>query len=675
MMFDAKYYLKMNPDVAEAVARGQMTAQEHYLRYGKFENRAPSPFFDPVLYARENPDVAAAVENGTMLSLFDHFALHGQQEGREASLFFNAEVYLAANPDVAAAVEDGKMESAWFHFINHGQNEVRNTSQYFDMKAYLDANPDVAAAVEAGKTTAYDHFIEFGFKEGRDIGNGISLASFAEDPASQEAIASGDVSGLMARVAEVAPFLPAYTPPAGYEIPSNQPIPQGFVPVDGETLVIPDGVIVPDGQELPPAFRDVVTTDYGKVSDVAMDGDNNLWVGSGNPADNFNITRTSLSQVELALKGYVRGSGDVAGGGADGTYNFARGDKAGFAFSVASLGERSISDLIAEGYSFHLKIDNDSGVGFGENSILLTLQAEDAVGTGQDSGFKWVRSDAGAITDDEGKLIGGEAYATQNIQSPLWYGAIGQPGSNGALLPGNYSVSLEMRKGSEVVASQEIALDIAPISSSDAAVGSLDTIALKGDGTMINGSGNSGDDFQVVRIDAFGDSAPDIEIALGGQQRGGPATYTPGEDGAMSVPAEHMPVFKFSVASLNGEISLAELLNTYDIKLQVDTDKTADTSFITLKAVANSDSSTGGLDWLFESYDQYKLVDDQGSANVSQNIQALSWYQPNVDNELFKGTTPVDAGLYTVRLEVFEKGTVNLVGSNEVTFDVAAALG
>lgn len=670
-MFDAKYYLKMNPDVAEAVARGEMTAQEHYLRYGKFENRAPSPFFDPVLYARENPDVAAAVENGTMLSLFDHFALHGQQEGREASLFFNAEVYLAANPDVAAAVEDGKMESAWFHFINHGQNEVRNTSQYFDMKAYLDANPDVAEAVEAGTTTAYDHFIEFGFKEGRDIGNGISLASFAEDPASQEAIDSGDVSGLMARVAEVAPFLPAYTPPAGYEIPSDQPIPQDFVPVDGETLVVPDGVIVPDDQELPPAFGDIVTTDYGMVSDVAMDVDNNLWVGSGNAADNFNITRTSLSQVELALKGYVRGSGDVAGGGEDGTYNFARGDKAGFAFSVASLGERSISELIAEGYSFHLKIDNDSGAGFGEGSIILTLELEGGKDGDQFSGLAWVRADEnGAIIDDEGNFVEGAVHATQNIQSPLWYGAIGQPGSNGALLPGNYSVSLEMRKGSEVVASQEIALDIAPISSSDAAVVSLDTIALKGDGTMINGSVNSGDDFKVVRIDAFGDSDHDIEIALGGQQRGGPATYTPGEDGKMSVPAEHMPVFKFSVASLNGDVSLADLLKAYDIKLHVDTDKGAGTDFITLEAVENNDASTGGLDWVFESYDDYKLVDDQGSANVSQNIQALSWYMPNEDGDLFNGTTTVDAGLYTVRLEVFEKGTVNLVGSNEVTFDV-----
>ena len=673
-MFNAAYYLKMNPDVAAAVARGLTTAEEHFSKFGKFENRAPSPFFDPVLYARENPDVAAAVENGTMLSLFDHFERHGQQEGREASLFFNADVYLAANPDVAAAVENGKMESAWFHFINHGQNEVRNTSQYFDMKSYLEANPDVAAAVEAGKTTAYDHFIAFGFKEGRDIGNGISLASFAEDPATQEAIASGDVSGLMARVAEVAPFLPAYTPPAGYEVPSNQPIPQDFVPVEGETLVIPDGVIVPDDQELPPAFRDLVTTDYGMVSDVAMDGHNNLWVGSGNAADNFNITRTSLSQVELALKGYVRGSGDVAGGGEGGTYNFERGEKAGFAFSVASLGERSISELIAEGYSFHLKIDNDSGVGFGEGSILLTLQAEDAVGTGQDSGFKWVRSDAGAITDDEGNLIDGAAYATQNIQSPLWYGAIGEPGSNGALLPGNYSVSLEMRKGSEVVASQEIALDIAPVSSIDAEVGSLDTIALKGDGTMLNGSGNSGDDFQVVRIDAFGDSDHDIEIALGGQQRNGPAKYAPNEDGVMSVPAEHTPVFKFSVASLNGDISLADLLKAYDIKLLVDTDKSAGTDFITLQAVENGEVSTGGLDWVFENYDQYKLIDDQGSANVSQNIQALSWYQPNDQNELFKGATPIEEGLYTVRLEVFEKGTVNLVGFNEVTFDVGSAL-
>lgn len=669
-MFDANYYLKMNPDVAEAVALGQMTAEEHFNLYGRFENRAPSPFFDPVLYARANPDVADAVLDGKMSSLFDHFMLHGQGEDRAASLFFDANVYLEANPDVAAAIESGMFDSAWDHFLAFGQNEVRNTSQHFDMKAYLDANPDVADAVEAGLMTAYDHFLNFGFQEGRDIGNGISLVKFENDPAAQEAIANGDVDALMARVAEVAPFLPDYVPPAGYSIPSDQPIPQDFVPLEGEHLVVPDGVEIPDGTELPPAFEvDTPASTYGSVSAVADNG--NLWAGSGNSADNFNITQTSLSQVELALKGYVRGTGDVEGGGADGSYEFARGDKAGFAFSVASLGDRSIEDLIAEGYSFHLKIDNDSGIGFGTTSpeFVLTPQA-DAAPTAQDSGLNWIRAlGTGDITDDQGN-----SSVTQNIQSPLWYGAMEQPGGAGTLLPGSYSVSLEMKKNGETVATEEITLEVNPGYVVDTTQTELDAIATV-DGQMFAGSGNPGEDFSVVRIDAFGDDASDIEIALGGQQRNGPDVYIPDADGIITVPVDQTPVLKFSVASLNEGMSLAELLNTYDVKLYVDTDSSADTNFIKLSAVANTDASTGALDWVFDDYADYKLVDDKGTSNVSQNIQALSWYQPDGNDELFQTVGPLAEGAYTVRLEVLEKGTVNVVGVNEVVFDVGINVG
>lgn len=40
----------------------------------------------------------------------------------------------------------------------------------FDEAAYLRANPDVAAAVARGETTAYQHYIQFGQREGRQLG-------------------------------------------------------------------------------------------------------------------------------------------------------------------------------------------------------------------------------------------------------------------------------------------------------------------------------------------------------------------------------------------------------------------------------------------------------------------------------------------------------------------------
>src|SRR5690606_307334 len=128
----------------------------------------------------------------------------------------------------AVAVEAGMFSSPFEHFLLHGQNEARNISPFFDLAGYLDANPDVADAVRAGSTTAFDHFINHGFGEGRDLGNGVSLARFANDPQALEAIEAGDVTALMGRVAEIAPFLPTFTPPEGYQIPADTPIPTDF---------------------------------------------------------------------------------------------------------------------------------------------------------------------------------------------------------------------------------------------------------------------------------------------------------------------------------------------------------------------------------------------------------------------------------------------------------------
>lgn len=674
-LFNEKWYLANNPDVAEAVKKGLLTAQQHYDLYGKYENRQPSPAFDPEKYLNDNPDVAAAVDAG-LISAYDHFVTYGHKEDRSPSALFDAEVYLANNPDVKAALDAGLLNSAFEHFQQYGQYEPRTVSPFIDLQGYLNDNPDVAAAVDAGLITAFDHFINYGFKEGRSIGNGITLAQFANDPEAQAAIQNGDISGLMARVSEVAPFLATYEAPDGYDIPSNIPIPVDFQPVGDEKLVIPEGVEVPD--DLPPTFvLDTVTTGYGKVSRVGMDVPaetedseaNNLWVGGGNSADNFHVTRTDRTKVELALKGYVRGTGDVVDADQDGVYEFGTNDKVGFAYSVASLGDQSLQDLINQGYSFHLKIDIDRGSG--TEFVEFELAPEETFGSGQDSGLKWVRAGGDPIIDDEGLVTEDATFSTQNIQTPLWYGTgLDKAGASGALKSGEYSIVLEMRSNGKAIAAEEITLDVSQ--SYSLVNASLSDVALKDDGTMLNGSGNPGDRFSVTRIDYDQDGDADIEIALGAQQRRGPDIYTPDENGVINVPEGHTPVFKFSVANLKEDATLADLLATYDIKLYVDHDPSENTDFIQLTAVANSDDSTGALDWVFAD-PRYKLIDDKGNEHVSQNIQALEWYTPGEEGGLFGEAGTFGPGEYTVRLEVLEKDSDVLVGVSQLTFDVPAA--
>lgn len=202
-------------------------------------------------------------------------------------------------------------------------------------------------------------------------------------------------------------------------------------------------------------------------------------------------------------------------------------------------------------------------------------------------------------------------------------------------------------------------------------------------GAMMVGTGNLATNFAVNEVELerpegwTAEEAPVLEIGLGAQQRGG-AVYTMDDEGVIEVGAGEIPTFKFSVATNSSE-SLEDLLTTYDIRLKVDTDPTAGTNFITLNAVASDEDTGGALNWDFVpsaafTDDNYLLTDDGGTAKVSQNIQALSWYQPQDGGSLFGPTGTVEAGLYDVQLEVWhgEGEGIELVGATGIQFNVEA---
>ncbi|RTZ43181.1 hypothetical protein EKL30_09860 [Candidimonas sp. SYP-B2681] len=250
--FSLQWYLTNNPDVANAVSTGLVDAFEHFNTFGNSEGRTPTPLFNAQEYLLKNPDIAAAITRGETTA-YDHFVNFGAAEGRSPLNLFDQAFYLLQNPDVAAAVKAGTM-SAVQHFLLHGQSEPRPFSVSIDLGAYLKANPDVAKAVQNGFTSALGHLMQSGTKEARDLGNGVNLKDFANDPTFTKAIAAGDFQAALERVGEVAPFLPTFVKPAGWTVPANTPIPFDFVPLDGKKLVIPEGVVVPEGAALPEAF-------------------------------------------------------------------------------------------------------------------------------------------------------------------------------------------------------------------------------------------------------------------------------------------------------------------------------------------------------------------------------------------------------------------------------------
>jgi len=94
--FDEWLYLEANPDVEDAILRGEFaSAREHWLRHGRKEGRIASlaqlhgpfpPEWDEVRYLRLNPDVYAAVRQGKWESGYKHWMAHGAAEYRPGGI-------------------------------------------------------------------------------------------------------------------------------------------------------------------------------------------------------------------------------------------------------------------------------------------------------------------------------------------------------------------------------------------------------------------------------------------------------------------------------------------------------------------------------------------------------------------------------------------------------------
>jgi hypothetical protein len=81
---DEQYYLRLYPDVGEAVANGSFNnPRHHYIEFGYFEDRLPFRItVDDEFYFRSNPDIKASVDVGAFPSAQVHFERHGFREGR-----------------------------------------------------------------------------------------------------------------------------------------------------------------------------------------------------------------------------------------------------------------------------------------------------------------------------------------------------------------------------------------------------------------------------------------------------------------------------------------------------------------------------------------------------------------------------------------------------------------
>lgn len=81
---DEAWYLKRYPDIASAIALGQIKhAAAHYQLHGYFEHRMPHEILvDEDWYLNEYPDIKKAVQNKIYQFGQQHFEELGYKEGR-----------------------------------------------------------------------------------------------------------------------------------------------------------------------------------------------------------------------------------------------------------------------------------------------------------------------------------------------------------------------------------------------------------------------------------------------------------------------------------------------------------------------------------------------------------------------------------------------------------------
>ena len=87
------------------------------------------------------------------------------------------------------------------------------------------ANPDVGQAASSGLINAFDHLMQFGVNEGRNLGNGVLLSNFSNDPGFTTALSNGNAAAALLRMESVAPFIPTFQRPVGWTPPRQHSYP------------------------------------------------------------------------------------------------------------------------------------------------------------------------------------------------------------------------------------------------------------------------------------------------------------------------------------------------------------------------------------------------------------------------------------------------------------------
>ena len=290
LLFDPKYYLTANPDIAAAIAAGQFrSALAHFSTAGYAEGRSPNAYF-ATEYLSKNPDVAGGIAAGTFKSGFEHFIKKGFAENRQPEKLSKFALldtfYLAENPDVSELVKQGKFSSGLEHLIRQGMLEGRNpiprftaVIETFDSEFYRSQNPDVVEAINKGLfRNELEHFMKVGMQEGRNPGNSFSNSDYlAVNPDIADAVSKGI-------------YRSGFEHYMKYGFWENRPVVQSFDFTDFANFTQQVDNTAQFSQRLNPATNQDALTGTNNTNILTPTPENNILTGTPNN-DIFTLTK------------------------------------------------------------------------------------------------------------------------------------------------------------------------------------------------------------------------------------------------------------------------------------------------------------------------------------------------------------------------------------------------
>jgi len=124
-VFMPVYYADQNSDVEKIDGYDHSKLLEHWKEFGLKEGRRSSPVFDVKYYLNENPDIAMQFGKNNYKEAVHHWYDSGRKEGRPSHPDFNVRIYLQKNPDVAKTVGADNYIGGIHHYVAQGYKEGR----------------------------------------------------------------------------------------------------------------------------------------------------------------------------------------------------------------------------------------------------------------------------------------------------------------------------------------------------------------------------------------------------------------------------------------------------------------------------------------------------------------------------------------------------------------------